>query len=214
MRSRPSLWPSGERCTSPALRGSAPPATARSPPRAPVPRASVSILSAVYSRSETPLQSSSTTFGLGESTIGHILFADMLGVGEEDRAPRIAGSAGRETSHRPDSPADSGRKTLVPGLRPKHVHRRDAPADRRAPPPRARSATRIPLQRAQQHHAGERGNGPHELHASGSVRSRGIPPDWIKADRVDDDDGRQRRLRHQAEQRRQEQHGHQRGRAR
>ena len=71
-------------------------------------------------------------------------------------------------------------------------------------------ATRIPCRVPSSHHAGQRGQGPHELrppHLEDRAELRRLD----QADRIHDDHGRERGFRHQPDEGSQQQHRHQRG---
>ena len=152
---------------------------------------SISIFSAVYSRSKMALQVERHDLRLFLRGDRSDLAAEPLGVGEEHAALRAHDEQARE-------------RLVLGMLRRCAAGRRwcracararapaDSPPGRRAPSSDRMIAMRMPLQGAEQHDAGERGERPDELGAA-DPEDRAELRRLDQADRVDDDEAGQRR---------------------
>ena len=117
IRSRPRIPPSGDRWTIASTSGLSPISHSDTPRSRRLFSASVNILSAVYSRSNTALRSSATTRGLAAATSGLIFSARRSALAKNIRpSGRRMSNPGKVSSS--GCCPDRGRKTFVPGLRP------------------------------------------------------------------------------------------------
>ena len=128
----------------------------------------------MYSRSNTPLRSSATTFGFASSASAFIFSPTRSAFAKKIRpSSRNSNSPGKVSSS--GCSLERGRKTFVPGLRPEHVDRRIGrlvgEGDERDDDGDENS-----LQGPEQHHAGQSGQGPTELRSPHLRESRGTPP--------------------------------------